>query len=324
MYAVNPLKTHTVAVIACEGISAFHLSVPCIVFGDKLAHLGLARYRLLICAEHPGAVSTLSGFDIGVRHDLSVLAQADTVIVPAWPDPERRPSETLLEALRVAHRRGARIVGLCLGAFVLAEAGLLDGRTASTHWVWANDFTRKYPKVRLDPKALFFDDGDILTSAGTAAAIDCCLHLLRRDHGAEAANHVARRLVVAPCRHGNQAQYIEQPLPKLEGNDLLSTTLDWAIEHLAQPLGLDLLATRAGLSRRNFTRRFKMKTGTTVTQWLLSHRLSTAQRLLETSDRSMEDIADSVGFGSTVSLRRHFSAAFSISPYAYRKQFRRA
>jgi transcriptional regulator GlxA family with amidase domain len=316
------MEEHTVVVIAFDRISSFHLSVPCIVFGDNLARLGVARYRLLICGERIGLVSTLSGFDISVQYDLSALEQADTVIIPAWHDPDERPPQILLDALCEAHRRGARIVGLCLGAFVLAEAGLLEGRTASTHWVWGNDFARKYPNVQLDQKALFYDDGDILTSAGTAAAIDCCLHLLRKDHGAEVANHVARRLVVAPSRHGDQAQYIEQPLPKPTGNDLLSKALDWAIEHLDHPLGVDLLSSRAGLSRRNFTRRFKAKTGTTLTQWLLGHRLSAAQRLLETSEKSMEHIAAHVGFGSTVSLRRHFSTAFSTSPSTYRKQFR--
>ena len=324
MTTLDSTETHTVAVIAFDGISAFHLSVPSIVFGDNLARLGVPRYRLLICGERTGLVSTLSGFDIDVPHDLSVLQEAHTVIVPAWRDPDERPPEALLQALCAAHERGARMVGLCLGAFVLAEAGLLDGRTASTHWVWGSDFAKKYPKIKLDPKALFLDDDDILTSAGTAAAIDCCLHLLRRYHGAEVANHVARRLVVAPCRHGNQAQYIEQPLPKADGRDLLGKTLDWAIAHLEQPLCLDQLAARSGLSRRSFTRRFKMKTGTTVTQWLLSHRLSAAQRLLETTDKPIERIADLVGFGSTVSLRRHFVAAFSISPSAYRKQFPRA
>ncbi|AOK49139.1 MULTISPECIES: GlxA family transcriptional regulator [Burkholderia] len=314
---------HTVAVIAFEGISPFHLSVPCIVFGDDLARLGVPRYRLLICAEKPGLVPTMSGFSIDVPHDLSVLAAADTVIVPAWRDPDERPPEALLNALRSAHRRGARIAGLCLGTFILAEAGLLDGRTAATHWVWGDDFAQKYPKIRLDRKVLYIDDGDVLTSAGTAAAIDCCLHLLRRDHGADIANRVARRMVVAPHRHGGQAQYIEQPLPKATAGDPLSAALDWAIEHLEQPLCLDALAARAGMSRRTFTRRFKTKTGTTVSQWLLNHRLTAAQRLLETSDKTIERIAEIAGFGSTVSLRQHFTAAYSISPGAYRKQFGR-
>ena len=322
--AINPESAHTVAVIAFDGISPFHLSVPCMVFSDDLARLGVPRYRLLICGEKTGLIPTMSGFNIDVQHDLSVLGQADTVIVPAWRDPDERPPEALLQALRTAHARGARIVGLCLGAFVLAEAGLLDGRTASTHWVWADDFARKYPRIKLDRKVLYADDGDILTSAGTAAAIDCCLHLVRCDHGAEVANRIARRMVVAPHRHGGQAQYIEQPLPKASGSDQLTVTLDWAIANLEQPLSLDVLADRAAMSRRNFTRRFKMKTGATVSQWLLNHRLAAAQCLLETSDQAIDRIAETVGFGSSVSLRQHFAAAFSVSPAAYRKQFQRS
>ncbi|MGE8638737.1 MAG: GlxA family transcriptional regulator [Achromobacter sp.] len=313
---------HTVAVIAFEGISPFHLSVPCMVFGDDLARLGVPRYQLLICGERPGLIPTMSGFKIEVEHDLSALAQADTIIMPAWRDPEESAPPALLDALRAGHARGARIAGLCLGTFVLAEAGLLDGRTAATHWVWGDDFERRHPKVRLDRKSLYIDDGDILTSAGTAAAIDCCLHLLRRDHGAEIANRVARRMVVAPHRHGGQAQYIEQPLPERKGSDMLSATLDWAIENLQQPLTLDLLADKAGMSRRTFTRRFKAKTGATVSGWVLNHRLAAAQRLLETSGQAVDLIAENVGFGSSVSFRQHFTHAFAISPSAYRKQFR--
>ncbi|MBF6987385.1 GlxA family transcriptional regulator [Cupriavidus sp. IK-TO18] len=312
---------HTVAVIAFEGISPFHLSVPCIVFGDDLANLGVPRYRLLICGEQTGLIRTMSGFRIEVEHDLCALEQADTVIMPAWRDPAERPSPALLAALQAASARGARIAGLCLGTFVVAEAGLLDGRPAATHWVWADDFAARYPRVRLDRRSLYIDDGSILTSAGTAAALDCCLHLVRRDHGADVANRVARRMVVAPHRHGGQAQYIEQPLPQTAGADKLSTTLDWAIEHLEQPLTLDLLADKAGMSRRNFTRRFKAKTGTTVTQWVLNHRLTAAQRLLETTSKSIDVIAGLVGFGSAVSLRQHFAQTFAISPSAYRKQF---
>ncbi|MBB2917791.1 GlxA family transcriptional regulator [Cupriavidus alkaliphilus] len=312
---------HTVAVIAFEGISPFHLSVPCIVFGDDLDRLGVPRYRLLICGETPGMIATMSGFRIEVEHDLSVLAQADTVIMPAWRDPGERAPQALLDALRAASARGARIAGLCLGTFVVAEAGLLDGRTAATHWAWADDFAQRYPRVRLDRDSLYIDDGAILTSAGTAAALDCCLHLVRRDHGAEVANRMARRMVVAPHRHGGQAQYIEHPLPQAEGADRLSLTLDWAIAHLAEPLTLDTLAEKAGMSRRNFTRRFKEKTGTTVTQWLLNHRLTAARRLLETTDKGVDLVAGLVGFGSAVSLRQHFTQALAVSPSAYRKQF---
>ncbi|MNX70474.1 HTH-type transcriptional regulator CdhR [compost metagenome] len=312
---------HTVAVIAFEGISPFHLSVPCMVFGDDLARLGVPRYRLLICGERTGLIPTMSGFNIEVEHDLSALDQADTIVMPAWRDPDEPAPPALMQALQAGHERGARIAGLCLGTFVLAEAGLLDGRTAATHWAWSDDFVRRYPKVRLDRKSLYIDDGDILTSAGTAAAIDCCLHLLRCDHGAEIANRVARRMVVAPHRDGGQAQYIEQPLPDRHGSDKLSTALDWAMENLRQPLTLDLLADRAGMSRRNFTRRFKAKTGATVSQWVLNHRLAAAQRLLETSDKAVDLIADSVGFGSPASFRQHFTHTFAISPSVYRRQF---
>ena len=314
---------HTVAVIAFEGISAFHLSVPCIVFGDELLKLGAPRYRLLICGENTGSVATGSGFRIEVTHDLSHLGEADTVIVPAWRDPDERPPEALLQSVRAAHARGARLVGLCLGTFVLAEAGVLDGRPASTHWAWAEEFQRSYPRVALDQDALCIDDGDILTSAGTAAAIDCCLHIVRRDHGADIANRVARRLVVAPHRHGGQTQYIEKPMPAAAGEAQLGATINWAIEHLDEPLSLEKLAARAGMSLRSFTRHFRKTTGTTFTQWLLNQRLATAQRLLETGSCSIDRVAEMAGFGSTVSLRQHFTRAFSISPASYRRQFRK-
>jgi transcriptional regulator GlxA family with amidase domain len=312
---------HTVAVIAYEGISPFHLAVPCIVFGDNLNRLGVPRYRLLVCGEQKGLVMTLSGFNIEVNSDLSALDQADTVIMPAWRDPGERAPAALLDALRAAHQRGARMVGLCLGTFVMAEAGLLDECVAATHWAWADEFAARFPRVTLNRNALYVEDGRVMTSAGTAAAIDCCLQLVRADHGAEIANRMARRLVVAPQRHGDQAQYIEQPLPVASGGDLFSVALDWAIAHLAQPQSLDTLAAKAGMSRRNFTRRFKEKTGTTFTQWILTHRLNAAQRLLEVSEKPLDHIAEIVGFGSTVSLRQHFTNAFSISPSAYRKQF---
>ncbi|PLP60942.1 AraC family transcriptional regulator [Mesorhizobium loti] len=312
---------HTIAIVAFEGISPFHLSVPCIVFGDDLLKLGAPGYRLLICGENVGPVATMSGFRIEVEHDLSSLAEADTVIVPAWRDPDERPPQALLHALKAAHGRGARVVGLCLGTFVLAEAGLLDGRTVSTHWAWADEFERCHPHVTLNQNALYIDDGNILTSAGTAAALDCCLHIVRRDHGAEIANRVARRLVVAPHRHGGQAQYIEKPLPKGSDQDQIGAAISWAVENLNEPLSLDQLAARAGMSLRSFTRHFRKKTGTTFTQWLLNHRLAAAQRLLETGSCSVDNVAEMAGFGSTVSLRQHFTRTFSISPANYRRQF---
>lgn len=312
---------HTIAVIAYDGISPFHLSVPCIVFGDDLLRLGAPRYELRVCGERTGAIATLSGFAIQVEHDLRALEQADTVIIPSWSSPDALPSAAMLDALRQAHARGARVVGLCLGTFVLAQAGLLKGRSASTHWAWADDFAKDHPEVKLDRHALYTDDGNITTSAGTAAAIDCCLHLIRVDHGAEIANRVARRLVVAPHRHGNQSQYIEMPLSETARPDAVSAALDWAMAHLNEPINIEQLAQKAHMSPRNFSRHFKRKTGATVVQWLLHQRLAVAQRLLERGDGSIDQVAETAGFGSTVSFRLQFTRMFSISPASYRKQF---
>jgi transcriptional regulator GlxA family with amidase domain len=312
---------HTVAVIAFEGISPFHLSVPCIVFGDDLDRLSVPRYRLLICGEKPGLISTMSGFRIEVEHNLSVLEQADTVIMPAWRDPAERAPQALLDALRCASACGARIAGLCLGTFVVAEAGLLDGRTAATHWAWADDFAQRYPRVRLDRDSLYIDDGAILTSAGTAAALDCCLHLVRRDHGAEVANRVARRMVVAPHRHGGQAQYIEHPLPRTPDASTAATR-EWALAHLAEPLSLRALAERANMSVRTFTRHFRDETGVSPTQWLLQRRVDRARHLLETTDLGVDQIARKAGLGTAASLRQHLQTSIGVAPSAYRRTFR--
>lgn len=318
------LDAGLVAVVAFDGISPFHLSVPCLVFGNDFSGGDLPRSKLLVCAETPGTLRTTAGFTISVEHGLRKLGKAGTVVVPSWPDTSVQPSSALLKALRAAHARGARIVGLCLGAFVLAEAGLLDGRPATTHWAAAGEFAARYPQVELRPDVLYVDDGDVWTSAGTAAAIDCCLHLLRLDHGAAAANRMARRMVVAPQRQGGQAQYVEQPLPLAGRDHRLSGLLDWIVRHLDQPHSLDTLAARALMSRRTFTRHFRQITGSGVGPWIAGQRLAFAQRQLETSSRSIEQIAIDAGFGSALSLRQHFAAALGISPSAYRRQFRAA
>src|SRR5262245_430214 len=215
---VKVTRQNTIAVVAFDGISPFHLSVPCLVFEDR-SDVGVPRFELLVCTAEPGALQTTAGFTIQVDLGLEAIRKASIVIVPSWHDALDPPPKALLQALQAAHRRGARIVGLCLGAFVLAEAGLLDGRPATTHWHVAAEFAQRFPKVLLQPDVLYVDDGDILTSAGTAAGIDCCLHLLRSQHGAEVANRVARRMVVAPHRQGGQAQYIEQPVYRAERGD---------------------------------------------------------------------------------------------------------
>lgn len=313
---------HKIAIITYDGISLFHLSIPCTIFSEDVDKVGTRQYKVIVCTENPGMVQTLSGFPIEIRDNFSAMDTADTIIVPAWCDPEVHPSEVLLDALRRAHARGARIVGLCLGSFVLAEAGLLDGREASTHWVWAEEFALRFPKVRYNKKVLYIDDGDILTSAGAAAAIDCCVHMVRCDYGADVANRIARRMVVAPHRSGGQIQYIERPLPRFIDSARLEPAISWAINHLTETISLNDIAKHANMSRRNFSRLFKKATGITFTNWLLNRRLELAQGLLETNNLSIDLISSKAGFKSSVTFRQHFLAEFSISPSEYRKQFR--
>lgn len=309
-----------VAVLAFDGIRPFHLSVPCAVFGEAAGAEPLFEVR--VCAAEPGELRSQAGFTIGTRHDLRKLGWAELVVVPSWRNAREPAPPPLLAALRRAHRRGALIVGLCLGAFVLAEAGLLDGRRATTHWRWTERFASRFPQVRVDPGVLYVDEGDVLTSAGTAAGIDCCLHVVRRQCGAEASNRIARTLVVPPHRQGSQAQYIEQPVQATSGEGRLAKTLDWATRHLDTGHSLDSLASRAMMSRRSFTRHFRQRTGTTVGQWLLGQRLALAQRLLETTAQPIERIAERAGFGSALSMRQHFGVAFNTTPSMYRREFR--
>ena len=315
-------QPHIVAAVAFDGISPFHLSVPCVVFAEDRSDGGVLGFDFRVCSIDAGPLSTTAGFSIAAPHGLDALADADTIIVPSWRDPDEAPPEALLDALRAAHARGAQLVGLCLGAYVLAAAGLLDGRPATTHWAWAADFARRFPDVKVDPQVLYVDDGDILTSAGTAAGLDCCLHVVRKLCGAQSANYVARRLVVPPHRQGGQAQYVQQPMPQDMRGSRLSALLDWVNGTLDAPHTLDSLADRAAMSRRTFTRHFKAATGTTVGAWLLAQRLARAQQLLESTDEPIESIAGMAGFGSTASLRQHFTDAFRTSPSAWRREFR--
>ncbi|MFZ6751562.1 GlxA family transcriptional regulator [Undibacterium sp. Ren11W] len=320
-----PIK---IAVLAFDGISPFHLSVPCLVFGERHGKLSQPHFELSVCAlastSAPHTIQTNAGFSITTKHGIRALQRADMIVLPSWSDDLAVPPEYLLQALRKAHQRGARLVGLCLGAFVLAYAGLLDGRSATTHWALAGEFARRFPQISLDPNVLYVDHGDVITSAGTAAGIDCCLHLLRDQYGSELAANVARRLVVAPHRQGGQAQYIDHPLPTLASDTRLSKVLEWMLKHLAETQSLDQLAERALMSRRSFTRNFQKLTGTTVGLWLMHQRLTLAQRQLETSQHSIEQIASDTGFGSALLLRRHFSQHLQTSPSAYRRAFQGA
>lgn len=314
------MATVRVAILAFDSIRPFHLSVPCAVFGEPAGAEALFEVR--VCAAEPGELRSQAGFTIGTRHGLGELARAQIVVVPSWRDPREPAPPALLAALRRAHQRGARIVGLCLGAYVLAEAGLLDERRATTHWRWSERFAQRFQRVTVVPNVLYVDEGTVLTSAGTAAGIDCCLHLVRRQFGAEAANRIARTLVVPPHRQGGQAQYIEQPVRAGAGEDPFTRTLAWAARHLDAPHSLDALAAKALMSRRSFTRHFRQHTGSTVGRWLLGQRLALAQRLLETTAQPIERIAERAGFGTSLSLRQHFAVAFDTTPSMYRREFR--
>ncbi|MBL0088956.1 MAG: helix-turn-helix domain-containing protein [Ideonella sp.] len=314
--AGRPLR---IAVLAFDRISPFHLAVPCVLFGDR--HPGAPVFDLRVCAAESGPLRTTAGFEVHTRHGLATLRWADWVIVPSWRDPSERPAEAVLKALVAAHRRGALVVGLCLGAFLLAEAGLLDGEEATTHWSAADEFARRYPAVRLKPGVLYVDAGQVITSAGTAAGLDCGLHLLRRYFGANVANRVARRLVVAPHRQGGQAQFIEHPLPDTQGDARIAALLDRVRASLADNHDLDHMADGAAMSRRSFTRHFRKVTGTTPKQWLLSERLALAQRLLEATAEPVERIAQRVGFASATVLRHHMRRAFGLTPVAWRQGF---
>jgi transcriptional regulator GlxA family with amidase domain len=307
-------RGYKVAVIAFDGITPFHLSVPSLVFGRL--------YEVTVCAADPPPLRTTAGFDITTAHGLEALEGAHLVILPSWHDDCRPAPQALLVALRAAHQRGARVVGLCLGAFPLAEAGLLDGRTATTHWEFADELGRRHPAVTVDREVLYVDEGDVLTSGGVAAGLDCCLHVLRQLSGAEAANSAARRMLVAPHREGGQAQFIERPVPVSGSDNRFAQVLDWVAHHLQQEHSLDALAARAAMSRRNFTRHFRQATGTSFKQWLLNQRVTQAQRMLEQSEASIEVIAQQAGFGTVLSLRQHFRSALRTSPSAYRKQFK--
>lgn len=312
-------KPPVVAILAGRGVSNFELACAWEVFGQSRQSLGVPWYATMICAPQPPPIETqVAGIQITAARPLSALRRASTIIVP--PIVHKHPDT--LEALRRAHRRGTRIASLCTGAFVLAEAGLLDGRVATTHWTSTDRLAASHPDVRVDPSVLYIDGGDILTSAGSAAALDLCLHIVQLDYGAEIANQVARDLVLPPHRSGGQAQYICQPVMDRPGADLFAETLEWAAANLEGPLGVDTLARRAGMSSRTFARRFRESVGATPHQWVLRQRVQYAQRLLETTDVSIDHIAAHSGLGSATNLRAQFRQLLGTSPAAYRRTFR--
>lgn len=314
------MKTIRVAVVAFEGILPFHLSVPCAVFQSPSPE-GKSPFRLRVCSAEGPQVRSASGFTIGTPYGLDELSRADVIVVPSWRDPEEKPPAALLRQLHNAAARGKRIVGLCLGAFVLAHAGLLDGRRAATHWGWTESLAERFPDIEVDADVLYVDEGNIVTSAGAAAGIDCCLHIVRQMLGADVASRIARRMVVPPVRDGGQAQFIERPLPEAPADHRMARLLEHVRRHLQDEHDLDTIAEKAAMSRRSFTRHFRQLTGGSFGDWLLAQRLAEAQRLLETTRLPLERIAAHIGLGSPVTLRQHFQRAYRTSPANYRRTF---
>jgi AraC family transcriptional activator FtrA len=279
-------------------------------------------YELTVCAERPGPLRAAGGASLHTPHGLDSFAAAGTLIVPGVPDVTTGPSPELAAALRSAHARGARIVSICSGAFALAGAGLLDGRRATTHWRYAGLLRERFPAVEVDPDVLYVDHGNVLTGAGSAAGLDLCLHLVRRDFGAAVANAVARRLVIQPHRDGGQAQFIEAPLAAGAGDDRVAASMAWALAHLTEPVSVQALARQASMSPRSYLRHFARATGTSPIRWLIGQRVQASLALLETGTASVEEIAAAVGFETPVTYRHHFSRLLRTSPSAYRRAFR--
>lgn len=307
---------HRIAVLALDAVVPLDLAIPAQVFGNYPE----APYTLKVCAAAAGPVRTSAGFAVVADAGVEALADADTVLVPGFSPHLRVPEDTVLEALRAAHARGARMVSICTGAFALAAAGILDGRRATTHWRDAADLAARHRAVRVEPGVLYIDEGEVLTSAGVAAGLDLCLYILRRDHGAALANRIARRIVVPPHRDGGQAQYVEQPVPEQPGGSLAATRA-WALERLHEPLTVRTLAAHALVSERTFARRFSAETGVPVLRWLLAQRVDAARAALEATDASVDEIAARCGFGTAANLRKHFHRHLHTTPTAYRRTF---
>ncbi|MGG8614263.1 helix-turn-helix domain-containing protein [Streptomyces lividans] len=318
----QPSRPHRVAVIVDEGTNPFEVGCATELFGLPRPELGLPGplYEVTLCAPDPGIRMNHGFFTLTDVPGLDAVDDADTLVVPGRPDNVVPRVPAVLDAIRRAHARGARVVSLCTGSFALAEAGLLDGRRAATHWLWAETFRRLHPRVRLEPDVLFVDDGDVLTAAGSAAALDLGLHLWRRDHGAEIANAVSRRLVFAAHRDGGQRQFVERPVPDVP-DESLAPLLAWAQERLGEPLTVTDLAARAAVSPATLHRRFRAQLGTTPLAWLTAERVTLARRLIERGEERLDAVAARSGLGTAANLRARLRRETGLSPSAYRRRF---
>lgn len=308
------------AVLVFDGVAPFELGVLCEAFGLDRTDDGLPTLDFAVCGPQAGRYSTSVGFGIDVPHGLDRVAGADLVAVPAMPR-DRQPPPPVLEALRAAHDRGARILSVCSGAFVLGAAGLLDDLECTTHWRYTTELQQAFPRARVVPEVLYVDAGRVVTSAGTAAGLDAALHVWRQEYGAAAAASVARRMVVPPHRDGGQAQFITRAVPDCDA-ETLGPVLAWIVEHLDEPLDVEQLARQAHMSPRTFARRFRDETGATPHAWVTAQRVLRAEQLLETTDHPVERIARETGFGSAATLRHHFTRSRGLSPQRYRRTFR--
>jgi AraC family transcriptional regulator, transcriptional activator FtrA len=310
-----------VALVVYDGVPAFEIGVACDVFGAHYAQeFGVPWYQLTVCGATP-SVQLDVGLRMEVPHGLDAIGPAGTVVVLPTDQPDQVPA-AVLDALRAARARGQRILSLCTGAFVLAAAGILDGRRATTHWAECAELAARYPQITVDPGVLYVDEGDLLTSAGSAASIDLCLHVVQQDFGREVATRLARDLVVPLYRDGGQAQFIDTPMPVLDERHLFADTLAWLQAHLDQEVTVRDLADRAAMSPRTFARRFLASTGVTPYQWIVRERVRLAQRMLETTDLPIDAVAVNAGFCTADNLRKHFGRAVRTSPHAYRDSFR--
>jgi AraC family transcriptional regulator, transcriptional activator FtrA len=312
---------HTVAAVVDQGALTFDFAIPCEVFGLDRSDIVDPWYEFLVVAAGDRRVRTQTGFFLEAPHGLEALQRADTIIVPGWADPDLAPSPALTRALLAAHARGARLVSICTGAFVLAATGLLDDRRATTHWMYAERLQERYPRIEVDSAVLFIAEGNVMTSAGTTAGIDLCLHLVAADHGVDVAATVARRLVMPLFRSGGQAQYVDTPVPPATG-DAINALVEWSVEHLAEGVTVDELARRGAMSPRTLTRRFRAATGIPPGEWLQRERIRLAQRLLESTDDPIELVARHSGYETSAALRAQFSQRLQTSPRAYRQTFR--